>query len=593
MRLPRWSRPALVEDACSERFTSGILMVCRHQPTRAVCGPWPRRRRMTFSIGTRVSFYGKNYQDLPAAGAGESIQGALTIVHNHSEHDLTHDLVLPTLLFGAIGGMTWAVRGCSGYGASAGCIFAGVTLGTAWWFIARDPKATQSRRYASGWIILAMTIAFGIAGNRGWMQWPHFFNNTLYINYSAGESVPISRTYGFVWTFLAGIPWAGLGACGLAWCASGRRTSAWQWLVRLSCGIGMAYVLSVFLYNRFPEVFLPLYDSLKGKYEDLETNRSLWKLVRDNREAMIQMGLYLGFLMYEVARRDWKNVTLIVTVGLLNGVGWALLQNWTWASKLWPGAQFNFWRCWESSAGISIGVAYGVAYYLVNRRMTGTQPASQGAAAGEAPPSLGWVAAFIVTVLLIGLVSFEVMPIWCASVLTLVAAVFAIAYYVKARKATQEAGVPHGAAWSPYGPNLERWGAYTGLILGLGLSIKNGLKGWANIYLGNEGYWNNVFMNIIGPLIILGMAAISAWVILRPRPAGQQDDTFPRAYGLLWLVLLVQNTLALLITGPLTNWNEVAFSIYYVLLFIISAVIVCHFHFVKTYRANERSVLVL
>ena len=56
------------------------------------------------------------------------------------------------------------------------------------------------------------------------MQWPHFFNNTLYINYSAGESVPISRTYGFVWTFIAGIPWAGLGACALAWCASGRRT---------------------------------------------------------------------------------------------------------------------------------------------------------------------------------------------------------------------------------------------------------------------------------------------------------------------------------------------------------------------------------
>ena len=496
-------------------------------------------------------------------------------------HGLTHDFVLPTLLFAAVGGMTWAVRGCSGYGASAGCIFAGVTLGTVWWFIARDPGGRQSRRYASAWIILAMTVAFGIAGNRGWMQWPHFFNNTLYIDYGAGESVPISRTYGFIWMFIAGIPWAGLGACALAWCGSGRRAAAWQWVVRLGCGIGMAYILSVVLYNRYPGVFLPLYDTLEDKYQNADAYRNVWKLIRDNREAMIQMGLYLGFLLFEVARRDWKNVALILTVGLVNGVGWALLQNWMWAARLWPGAQFNFWRCWESSAGISIGIAYGVAYYLVNRRMTSTQTASQGHSAGEAPPSLGWAAAFIVTALLIGLVSFEVMPVWCAALLTLVAAAFAIAYYVKARKATQGPGSQHDAAWSPYGPNLERWGAYTGLTLGLGLSIKNGLKGWANIYLGNEGYWNNVFMNVIGPLMIFCMIVISTRVLIHPRASGLRDDPFPRAYGIVWLVLLVQNLLGQFVTGPPTNWNEVVFNLYYVLLFIISAVIICHFQFVK------------
>ena len=29
-------------------------------------------------------------------------------------HGLMHELVLPTLLFAALGGMTWAVRGSSG-----------------------------------------------------------------------------------------------------------------------------------------------------------------------------------------------------------------------------------------------------------------------------------------------------------------------------------------------------------------------------------------------------------------------------------------------------------------------------------------------
>src|SRR5262249_30134630 len=69
--------------------------------------------------------------------------------------DLVHDLVLPTLLFAALGGMTWAVRGSSGYGAVAGCIFAGVTWGAAWWFIAQEPSGAQTRRYASAWIVLA------------------------------------------------------------------------------------------------------------------------------------------------------------------------------------------------------------------------------------------------------------------------------------------------------------------------------------------------------------------------------------------------------------------------------------------------------
>src|SRR5512140_1415517 len=90
--------------------------------------------------------------------------------------ELTHDLILPTLLFAALGGMTWAVRGCSGYGAMAGCLFAGITWSTAWWFIARVSGPKQSRRYASGWIVLALALGIAISGNRGWMQWPSFFD---------------------------------------------------------------------------------------------------------------------------------------------------------------------------------------------------------------------------------------------------------------------------------------------------------------------------------------------------------------------------------------------------------------------------------
>ncbi len=502
-------------------------------------------------------------------------------------NDWTHDLLLPMLLFAATGGMTWAVRGCVGFGASSGCIFAGVTLGTVWWYVARDSTGVQSRRYSSGWIVLAMTVMFGVAGNRGWMQWPQFFNSMLYTNYGAGEYVPISRAHGFLWLFLAGVPWAGLGACGLAWCASGRRTTPWQWMLRLGCGMGIAYFLGVVLYARHPQVFLPLYDSLKDKYQDLENNPSLWKLVRDNREAMVQMGLYLGFLLFEVIRRDWKNTVLITTVGLLNGVGWALLQNWMWAARMWPGVMFNWWRAWESSGGVSIGIAYGVAYFLVNRRMEDDKCADKARGVAPSVPDFRWLSAFIATVLLVGVASLEVLPAWYSGFLSVFAVGFGAAYFMRARKAVGESDI---AMWSSQGPNMERWALHTGLVLGLGLSVKNGLKGCMSLHTGRENmqHWNEVFLGIIGPLMILGLMGVSVWILCRPRAAGPRDDAFPRAYGLVWLVLLVQYTLAVLISAPLSDWNEAVFAIYYLLLFFIAAVIIHHFHVLKEYLEKPR-----
>jgi hypothetical protein len=452
-----------------------------------------------------------------------------------NQPDLTHDLILPTLLFAALGAMTWAVRGCSGFGAMNGCLFAGVTWGAAWWFIAREPGARQSRPYASGWIILALTVGIGVSGNRGWMQWPSFFDGHLQTNYALGQFVPIPRAYGFLWLFIAGVPWAGLGACLLAWCGAHRRVGPGQWCLRLACGLGGA-CLARLLFDSLPEVFLPLYKTMSAQYHDLHTNPNLGRLLDNNRDAITHLGLYLGFLAYEMGRRDWRNVTLILTVGLVNGAGWALCQNWKWAPRVWPGASFNWWRCWESSGGISIGIAYGLAYYLANRRWS---------ASDRAPEAMGSAASH---------------------------------------------------------PNLERFGAYLGLLLGLGLSVRNGLKGWANIYLGNENYWDHVLWRVFGPLLLLALVALPVWIWLRPVPGTNESelpsssgtgpagpgvshgDVFPHAYRLVWLVLLVQNAIAQLITGPLSSWNETAFSLYYVLLFLLSAVILHHFQCMRVFR---------
>jgi len=440
-------------------------------------------------------------------------------MHPHTRHELAEDLVLPTVLFAALGGMTWAVRGCSGYGGSDGCIFAGVTWGTAWWFLAHHPGPQQNRRYTSGWIILALAAGIGFSGSRGWMQWPSFFDGRLQTHTAQGAFVPIDPVYGFLWLFIAGVPWAGIGACLLAWCASGRPLRGREWVARLACAFGGACLARI-AFEQFPAVFLPLYQSISAQYADLQANPNLRRLINDNRNAITHLGFYLGCVVSEMIRRDRKNVTLILSVGLLNGVGWALLQNWSWAKRCWPDSSFNFWRCWESSGGISIGIAYGVAFYLVNR----TLPEQER----------------------------SVKAIWLGN----------------------------------ERPNLERFGVYLGLLLGLGFSIRSGLKGWANIYLGNETYWNGVLWNFFGPALIVGLIALVWRVATRRLPRGYGADVFPHAFNLVLMVLIVQNILAQLVTGPWKSWNEVAFSFYYILLFVLSWVIVYHFQTAKQSAAE-------
>ena len=211
--------------------------------------------------------------------------------------DWAHDLVLPTLLFAALGAMTWAVRGCAGAGGMNAHVAPGLTWGAAWWFLARGQGGVPSRRYNSGWILLALAAGFAIAGERGWMQWPNFFSGQLATNYAKGEFVPISRAYGFLWFFIAGTAWAGLPACLLAWCGTGRPMRAWEWTLRLACGFGGGYV-AWRIFASHPRLFLPLYDTLQAKYLDFQANPNLAKLYRDNGSSLRHLCFWIWFLFF-------------------------------------------------------------------------------------------------------------------------------------------------------------------------------------------------------------------------------------------------------------------------------------------------------
>ena len=309
--------------------------------------------------------------------------------------------------------------------------------------------------------------------------------------------------------------------------------------------------------------------------------------------------------------------------------------------RLLAGAQFNFWRCWESSGGISIGIAYGAAYFLVNRPMSEREQEAVRSQKALAGPSFEWLLVYsgLAAYLHVFLQSQFRPPLW-GHLYFAVALLFGGCYYqlqryrsvTSAEDANRDSrfqldwgaailvvafigglfidrrehaltawGYPAivgllGFAWfwlrrshdeaeqdaatpKTGDANLERIGLSFGLLLGLGLSVVNGLKGWFNVYLGNEDYWLGVLWMIFGPGYLLALIVLSAWTLYRPLPRDFRGDAIPYAYGAIWLVLIVQNVLAQLITGPPWIWNEVAFNIYYLLLFALSGVIVFHYHF--------------
>lgn len=604
---------------------------------------------------------------------------------NVRQRNLANDLVLPTILFAALGAMSWAVRGTRGFGGGAGCIFAGVLWGIAWWYCARQSSPPNERRYRSGWIVFAMVFGMAISGERGWMQWSHFFTGRLYTNFAEEQYVPISRGYGFLWLFIAGMPWAGISACFVAWCGALHETRLWHWVLRIACGLGAGAAFG-FVAHNYPQYVLPVYSTIEDRYRDFDANPDLRRVVNDCTLALVQLGYYLGFVLFELLRRDWKNVVLILTVGIVNGAGWSALQNWKWAPELWTDIRFAWWRCWESSGGISIGIAFGLAYFLVNRRMSDKERSIIAARRAVAGPNFEWLLIFCMLASLlsvfvdelaggrgsVGIGEFSV-PLRVAAFLQqhfnawgtiyfATAMLFAAAYYVTYRHSTADGAreerarmgllshmdwgavclvaafivpvladlrlrqsifsllhlaVPDdtqepemsdgmiqfrilcvalataaGIGWylvrrtlfdqersknTPYDgdPNIERLGLFLGILASLALSFYNGLKGWFKIYRGvTQGEW---LWHPLGPVYWLLLCALLAWILLRPLPRNYRGDLHPRAYGLVWLVLLVQNAIAQLVTGPLTEWREFSFNLYYLLLFIITALVIYHF----------------
>ena len=94
---------------------------------------------------------------------------------------------------------------------------------------------------------------------------------------------------------------------------------------------------------------------------------------------------------------------------------------------------------------------------------------------------------------------------------------------------------------------------------------------------------------VIGPAMLAVLAGLILWIRKRPLLLNPAPNVFPNDYALVWLVLITQNLIAQLVTGPHTVWNEMAFKIYYLLLMTICAVVLHHFNHLKKSNLQRTS----
>ena len=295
-----------------------------------------------------------------------------------SRLNLWNELILPTLLFAALGGMTWAVRGSSGFGASAGCIFAGVMWGAAWWYLARNPMGRPSRcpLRTSGWIVLAMTVGIWLRGEPGLDAVVQFLGGPPPDQHRQGNSCrsPGSTT-------------ASSGCSSPA--SVGGARSLHARLVRLPPrNAGLALGLADRLRDRrrppgelsvsdFPPVFPSHVQLVRGSLQRLRGQSQSGRLYNDCNAAVTPPWAITSAIARGADPQGMEERRVILTVRAPSTArAWARsVRTGAEGTESLAGRQVQFLAVLGILRGLSIGIAYGIAYFLVNRPMSDREKA--------------------------------------------------------------------------------------------------------------------------------------------------------------------------------------------------------------------------
>lgn len=270
------------------------------------------------------------------------------------------DYVLFAIVMSLMGGLYWGVRGSGGYGGEGGAMLAGAGWAT-WWYLASYVGAGANRRpYGGVWVVPAIVFGVAVGGFTGYGVYISWLSGVFHYNFP-DEGRPIAPGIGFFMLFLCGLHWGGIAGAFLAWCAPRRPFPGWLWIPRIAMGVGGAG-LALWWLRAYPQAHLPFYS--EGIYDN--TDYASVQRTRNQIEPIGQhLGALAGFLLFEVARRDWRAVGVMVVMAL--GFAVPFCVGGIWHTFQGSGLNLGWWKHWEMSIGLGGGLAFGLAFWIFNR----------------------------------------------------------------------------------------------------------------------------------------------------------------------------------------------------------------------------------
>lgn len=280
-------------------------------------------------------------------------------------------------ILGLLGAFFWAIRGTSGYGGSQGGLLAGVGWAIVWYYFANRGNWGVTRPYAAPRVLAAITFGIAFGGLTGYGVYIAWLRGSYYLDYPDTVRT-IAPWTGYAMLFLCGLHWGGITGAFLAWCAPRRPVLRNGWIMRILLGIAGAVVASVVV-RMAPHWFLPFYG--EGLYEILE-NRTSIRAMRSLYTIAPHMGLFLGFLAFEIGRRDWRAVGMMAVLSVGFAIPFSLGGYWQtlYGSTL----HLDWWKNWEMSIGLGGGLSFGLAFFLFNR------PESTSPSRESSPAEMIW-----------------------------------------------------------------------------------------------------------------------------------------------------------------------------------------------------------
>ncbi len=277
-----------------------------------------------------------------------------------------HEVVLPVLLFGSMGAITWAIRGTSGWNGIDGTIVPGLTWGILWYYLCYR-KGIDARG-----VVLWLGLGLAIGGELGYGQ---------YVSWIRGQfetpegTIAIAPWHGHVWLIICGIGWAAPGAIALGWALS-KRSSALDWSLRLVLfGVLIDFALwpvvdllgSVFM-HACPTLLFPHYGS--GLYEGVLHSHQE-RTIYTNSQNFAFVLWWIAALLVAALRKDRTTLTVGALIGGGFGPAFMLSTLWCLGYSYAPG-YVDWWKMWELNAGFNLGLLCALALLWAIRQVDKT-----------------------------------------------------------------------------------------------------------------------------------------------------------------------------------------------------------------------------